>query len=167
MATKLNNCIVAKAPHKTDASGPSIFLAGSIEMGKAGPWQAELTETLSDLPIVVFNPRREDWNSEWKQTESFGPFNEQVKWEMDHLDQADVIALYFQENTLSPISLLELGLHAKDDPNKLVVCCPDKFWRSGNVQIVCSRYNIERCQTLDELAVLARKRLNTFLQASK
>jgi hypothetical protein len=163
MATQLNKCTVVKAPHVTDATGPTIFLAGSIEMGKAGPWQAELTETLSDLPIVVYNPRREDWNSEWTQTESFGPFNQQVKWEMDHLDKADIIALYFQENTLSPISLLELGLHAKDSPSKLIVCCPDKFWRSGNVHIVCTKYKLELCKTLDELAVLVRQRVNTLL----
>jgi len=61
-------------------------------------------------------------------------FKEQVDWEMDLLDEADVIALYLQLDTMSPISLLELGLHAKD--GKLVVCCPEAFWRRGNVQIV-------------------------------
>jgi hypothetical protein len=141
-------------------------LAGSIEMGKAGPWQAELTKALDDLEIVVFNPRRSDWNSEWKQQESFGPFNQQVIWEMDHLDKADVIALYFQPGTQSPISLLELGLHAREKPSKLVVCCPEAFWRSGNVNVVCTRYGIERCETYDELVTLVRARLEKKLAAA-
>jgi hypothetical protein len=55
-------------------------------------------------------------------------FKKQVDWEMDHLNKADIIALYFQPRTLGPISLLELGMHAKDlsydsTSRKLVVCC--------------------------------------------
>lgn len=55
-------------------------------------------------------------------------------------DAADIIAVYFDPNTLSPITLLELGLHAAS--GKLIVCCPDGFWRKGNVRIVCERFNI-------------------------
>jgi hypothetical protein len=56
------------------------------------------------------------------------------------MDEADVIVLWFDPKTKSPISLLELGLHAQDE--KMVVYCPEGFWRKGNVDIVCERHGI-------------------------
>ncbi|KAF2177334.1 hypothetical protein K469DRAFT_809236 [Zopfia rhizophila CBS 207.26] len=52
-------------------------------------------------------------------------------WELDYPDEADIIALYFQANTISPISLLELGAYSKS--RKIVVCCPEGFRRRGNI----------------------------------
>jgi hypothetical protein len=63
------------------------------------------------------------------------------------LDLCDVIFMYFSPETKSPISLLELGLYANS--KKMIVCCPDEFWRKGNVDIVCSRYGIPVYNTLD------------------
>lgn len=125
-----------------------IFLAGSIEMGKAEDWQAMIPELFEDRQnLVFFNPRRDDWDSSWEQRESNPQFNEQVNWEMDKLDESDIIFMYFSPETKSPISLLELGLHAESD--KMIVCCPDNFWRKGNVDIVCSRFNIPVYNTME------------------
>ncbi|KAF2674853.1 hypothetical protein BT63DRAFT_408995 [Microthyrium microscopicum] len=155
-----------KAPHKVELNQPSVFLAGSIEMGKAILWQDSMSEQLQDLPVTVLNPRREDWNSEWKQTEDFGPFKQQVDWEMDYLNDCDVIALYFQVGTMSPISLLELGLHAAS--GKVVVCCPTGFWRKGNVDIVCSRYGLNKpFETIEELIAETRSRLAKACEAKE
>ena len=55
-----------------------VFLAGSIDMGKAEDWQPFVTERLSDLPISIFNPRRDDWDSTWVQDISNKQFAEQV-----------------------------------------------------------------------------------------
>ncbi len=60
--------------------------------------------------------------------------------ELDALDAADIIFMYFSPNTKSPISLLELGLYA--NTKKMLVCCPDGFWRKGNVEVVCERFDI-------------------------
>ena len=49
-------------------------------------------------------------------------FSQQVNWELDALEVADWIVVYFDPDTQSPISMLELGLHAKSD--KVIVCCP-------------------------------------------
>lgn len=57
--------------------------------------------------------------------------------------------MYLDPNTKSPISLLELGLHANS--KKLWVVCPDGFWRKGNVEVVCSLYDIPLFNSLDEL----------------
>lgn len=125
-----------------------VFLAGSIEMGVAEDWQSTIPELFKDRQNLLFlNPRRNDWDSSWKQVESNPQFSEQVNWEMDMLDSCNLIFMYFSPDTKSPISLLEFGLHA--DSEKMIVCCPDSFWRKGNVDIVCSRFNIPVYNTLD------------------
>lgn len=125
-----------------------IFLAGSIEMGKAEDWQAAIPELFKDRnDLTFFNPRRDDWDSSWEQKESNPQFNYQVNWELDHLDKADIIFMYFSPETKSPISLLELGLYANLE--KMIVCCPDSFYRKGNVDIVCSRFNIPVYNTME------------------
>lgn len=131
-----------------DPSRKSVFLAGSIEMGVAENWQQKLEKILSEQNVNVFNPRRDDWDSTWNQRESNQEFNYQVNWEINHLLEADVVFMYFAGNTKSPITLLELGLLARS--KKLVIFCPDEFWRKGNVEIVSSRYNIPIFDDLDE-----------------
>lgn len=52
-----------------------------------------------------------------------------------------VIAMWFAPETKAPITLLELGLFARS--GKVIVGCPDGFWRKGNVEIVCARFGCE------------------------
>ena len=68
-----------------------------------------------------------------------------MEWELDGLERADVIAMWFAPDTRAPITLLELGLHARR--KKVVVGCPDGFWRRGNVEIVCARFGIPLVST--------------------
>lgn len=156
--------VIAKPPMRpSDAvckSHKSIFLGGSIEMGKAEDWQTKLTNDLKKLnagKVVVFNPRRDDWDSSWKQEIGNKQFNEQVTWELDYLDKADIVVLYFDPKTKSPITLMELGLHAND--KNVVVCCPEGFFRKGNVDIVCKRFGIKLTETYDELLEYLTKEL--------
>ena len=125
----------------------SIFLAGSIEMGVAENWQEKLCNLLS-LNYNIFNPRRGDWDSSWKQEFTNPQFSQQVNWELDALEKADLIIMYFDPTTKSPISLLELGLYTSS--KKIHVICPQGFWRKGNVDIVCNRYNIPLSESLDD-----------------
>jgi len=129
----------------------TVFLAGSIEMGAAENWQQKVEDYFSNnsIPMILLNPRRDDWDSSWVQEHENPQFYQQVNWELNALDSADVILMYFSPETKSPISLLELGLHAQSE--KLVVCCPDGFWRKGNVDIVCARYGIPLYEDLDLL----------------
>jgi len=141
---------------------PSVFLAGSIEQGQASNWQLQLINYLSKSidTINIFNPRRKDWDSTWVQSIDNQQFREQVEWELDGMDLADVICLYFDPATSAPISLLELGLHAG---HKLIVCCPKGYWRKGNVDIVCARYNVPTVDTLLELAEAVTIRLKRIV----
>ena len=127
----------------------SVFLAGSIEMGSAEDWQKSLGEWLSEKNYNVFNPRRTDWDSSWIQSYENPQFSQQVKWELNSLDKADWIVLYLDPKNKAPISLMELGLQAGS--KKLLVVCPDGFWRKGNVEVVCSIYDIPLFNSLDDL----------------
>ena len=129
-----------------------VFLAGSIEMGKAEQWQERIVATLSAAgsgDLVILNPRRDDWDDSWEQRADDPRFAEQVGWELDMLDAADVVVMYFAPGTKSPVSLLELGLCARS--GKLKVCCPEGFWRRGNVEMVCRRHRVPLFETLDDL----------------
>ncbi|AWK03379.1 hypothetical protein HYN56_03720 [Flavobacterium crocinum] len=126
----------------------TIFLAGSIEMDKAINWQLHCEEQLQDK-YIIFNPRRKEWDSSWSQTIENPNFKEQVNWELNALEKADIIIMYFVANTMSPISLLEFGLYAQSKKMKVVV--EEDFWRKGNIDIVCERYGVEQFKTLDEL----------------
>ena len=67
--------IVIKAPEKIPVSDtPKIFLAGSIEMGLAHPWQEEITDQLKDYDVVLINPRRDIWDNSWKQEKEHPEF---------------------------------------------------------------------------------------------
>jgi hypothetical protein len=129
----------------------SIFLAGSIEMGLAEDWQSMIEKELDDHNVTIYNPRRDSWDSSWVQSIHNEEFREQVEWELDHLDKSDVIVMYFDENTKSPISLLELGLYASS--GKMIVYCPEGFWRKGNVDIVAQRYDITQVNSFNELLI--------------
>lgn len=127
----------------------SVFLAGSIEMGTAKEWQTELTTILKDsFCQCIFNPRRDSWDNSWEQSINNSQFNTQVNWELTAQDMAEHIFMHFLPNSKSPISLLELGLYAAS--KKMIVCCPTGFWRKGNVEVVCYRYNIPLYEDFDE-----------------
>ena len=132
----------------------TVFLAGSIEMGSAGDWQSDVSRSLQSDDLVVLNPRRDEWDSTW-DTISNPQFREQVEWELAAQELATTIAMYFAPSTKSPITLLELGLFARSA--KMVVCCPDGFWRKGNVEIVCNRYDVPMVDTLDDLVAAIRR----------
>jgi len=138
-----------KAPQNYESEPrPWIFLAGSIEMGKAEDWQESVGQVLSGHQGTLLNPRRDDWDSSWVQSIDNANFREQVEWELSGLERADKVILYLSPGTKSPISLLELGLFIEKD---LWVCCPDGFWRKGNVEIVCARHGKKLYESLGGL----------------
>lgn len=128
----------------------AVFLAGSIDLGKSVDWQAELALSLADCPGTLLNPRRPHWDSTWLAEAAFPPFREQVQWELDAMEAAGLIAFYFAPQSQAPVTLLELGLAARE--GKAVVCCPPGYWRKGNVDVVCEHYSIPTVSTLEDLS---------------
>lgn len=160
--------IELKAPENRDGiSGPLIFLAGSIEMGTAELWQDKVSKALQEYEGTILNPRRDDWDSSWEQTIENENFKEQVEWELSSLDMSNIIFFYFDPNTKSPISLMELGKYI-DENKKLFIVCPDGFWRKGNVEVICNKYNEELYNDIDSAIkdlidyIVNKTKLTTF-----
>lgn len=146
-------------PVSSDLSLRRVFLAGSIDQGEAPDWQRSLAMALTDVPrLLILDPRRDEWDASWRQSIDEPRFRGQVEWELDGLEAADVIAFYFAPGTKAPVTMLELGLHARS--GRAVVCCPEGFWRRGNVDIVCARFGVEQVRDLDALADAVRRRLD-------
>jgi len=142
---------VFKAPHRDETERPlNIFLAGSIEMGVAEDWQTRITKKLSKYNVNIFNPRRDDWDSSWEQDPTPGTqFYEQVEWEWDHIKEADLVLFYFDVETKSPITLMELG-YALGIGKDVLVCCGKDFHRYGNVAMVMRLEDEEENLFIDE-----------------
>ncbi len=153
--------MIIKPPHTLSAIDNkfAVFLAGSIEMGKAENWQEKIERGLSNLEhICILNPRRDGWDASWKQEKDNPQFREQVEWELEGLEKSSLIVFYFAPETMSPVSMLELGLFART--GKVIVCCPEGFWRKGNIDIVCEQYHIDQVNTIEELIEKIKYRSN-------
>ncbi len=124
-----------------ESEGPTLFIAGSIEMGTASRWQDEVIQHLADHQGVLLNPRRKEWDSTWEQTIENPHFKEQVVWELQGIEQSDYVAFYFDPATKSPITLFELGL-AIGLGKQIHLACPHGFWRKGNVDVIASRNSL-------------------------
>lgn len=146
------------APSPVDGPRPWVFLAGSTSGTE--PWRRRVAVQLADETGTLLDPTRDDWDASWEESESDPRFSEQVGWELDGIERADVIVLYFSPGTRSPISLLELGLVVHEAT--VVVCCPEGFWKKGNVDVVCSRYHVERACDLDALVASVRAECRRF-----
>lgn len=125
----------------------AVFLAGTTT---APEWRDGLIASLSQQPITIINPLRRDWDSTWREDEAFGPFREQVQWELDMQEKSSLVVVYFGPGTDAPISLLELGLCAR--LSKALVVCHPGYRKRGNVQIICRRFDIRLMDSLHGLA---------------
>jgi hypothetical protein len=139
---------------KRNTNLPSIFLAGTIDMGNSVDWQEttiDLINSFRPARYNIFNPRRKDWDSSWEQSYENPYFYQQVSWELNAIDEADYVLVYFASDSQSPITLLELGILTAR-PEKVSVVCEDGFWRNGNVEIVCDLYSIQMYPSIKDWA---------------
>lgn len=139
---------IVKAPGQYDIRGKFvIFLAGTIDMGKGEDWQKQVGDFFSGFPdwLLILDPRRDDWDETWEQDIDNPEFRQQVEWELVSQESSDLVMFVFATNeenaekAEAPITLMELGLFKDKD---CVVCCPQGYYRKGNVDIVCKRYGI-------------------------
>jgi len=146
---------VVTAPDKAPKIGllddvVKVFLAGSIEQGQARDWQREVIDSFQGSPLAMFfNPRRAVWDDSWSQDPSNQKLVEQIRWELHHISEADVVFFYFQAGTMSPISLLELGIVLAKGPRPIVVC-EEGFWREANVVETCSFFGVRTLKNLSK-----------------
>lgn len=145
---KGSNILLIMAPEETDKrEGKTFFLAGTIDSGNSPNWQKQLYERLSkdkDLAgrLTIFNPRRDEWPDDGSDE-----VIRQIKWEHKHMDEADTIIMNIIGESKSPISLMEIGMYSQS--GKLIVFCPEDFYRFDNVKVVCEKYDIPLHTTND------------------
>lgn len=65
--------------------------------------------------------------------------------------------MYFSLQSQSPASLLELGLYSRS--GKLMVVCPDGYWRKGNVDNVCEKYGVKMFENIEMLIEALRREM--------
>jgi hypothetical protein len=148
MAIEIKSPMVWDSEHKDNRF--TIFLAGSIDQGAAFDWQKYLIDALKDYNVILFNPRRDKWDSTWKQTVDNENFVEQVKWEQYYLTLADYRIFVMLDGSMSPITLLELGQFIKKPG---VIFCGKDFYRRGNIEITAKLNNMKVIDTLDQLII--------------
>jgi hypothetical protein len=147
-------------PVLKDNTNTTVFLAGSIEMGNCEDWQTRVIKHFQWNHIDFYNPRRADWDSSWTQSLNNPNFFEQVSWELDMLLQSNFIYMYIDPSTQSPISLLELGMFARS--GKIIVCCPDGFYRKGNVDVVCQKFNVPLFTDFDTSLIALQNKIRDY-----
>lgn len=131
-----------------NSSLTSVFLGGTIDNGNSEDWQDKVCQKLIDFDINIYNPRRNKWEGSWEQSIENIDLKNQIMWELDALDKSDFIIMNLLGDSKSPISLLELGMYAKS--GKLIISCPKEFYRYGNIQVVCQKYNIPLFDNIDD-----------------
>lgn len=111
-----------------EADNDCLFLAGTIEMGNSPDWQADVIEIVKDYDIIVFNPRRV------LPPEGTEDIIKQINWELSGLHKSNTVYMHLCANTISPISLLELGLlQGTQSTTKVIVYCDPEYLRMLNV----------------------------------
>lgn len=103
--------VVSPDTYITKPKDVICFLAGGIS--NCPDWQKEVIERLKLMEkdganlehLVLFNPRRENFSI-------YDPnvTNEQIAWEFNHLEIADIFSMYFcNAHSDQPICMYELG----------------------------------------------------------
>lgn len=159
--------IEIKSPgHIPPSPSYRVFMAGSIEMGSAENWQLEVSTGLANENILLLNPRRDDWDPLWEQSITHPEFFQQVDWELFNIENSNIVIFYFDPATKSPITLMELGFMLGRNPKSIVVCCPNGFWRKGNVDIMCARHRMPVYTTITALLTATRMKIHATVNGN-
>jgi hypothetical protein len=131
-------------------AGPSLFLAGGITA--CHDWQADVVRRLSDLPLLVLNPRRARFPMDDPAAATV-----QIEWEHRHLRWATAVLFWFPCETLCPITLYELGAWSMTAKPLFVGTHPDYGRRRDvEVQTRLARPEVEVVGSLEALAAQVR-----------
>lgn len=161
-------CEVLRSPDKGDLSNGkvSIFLGGTIELGKARDWQSELIQWFNTRDcadhILLINPRRAEWNADWPINDpEFPQLKEQINWELAHQDEADLVVYFLADKTMSPITLLEIGTFSDKKP---IICAEPDYLRRANVRLTSEYAGWDYCEDWNEWLDRIERRIKRQLE---
>lgn len=120
--------IYVECPDTTHERNLSLFLAGGISGCR--DWQSEIVSKLYPLDIILYNPRRKNFDISNKNITV-----EQITWEEEKLRQADIIAFYFCRETSCPITLYELGVANATRYKPVIIGMDPDYSRREDVEI--------------------------------
>ena len=110
---KINMFVITAPDNIAKASRPFVFLGGCTQsrlcgITKCPEWQDEIIRLLLYIDKgTLFNPCRKN-----STIDAHEPTLEQVQWEFNALEQADIFSMWFcNANSDQPICMYELGRH--------------------------------------------------------
>lgn len=120
-----------------------IFLAGSMAAKSEINWRQTVVDELQESYHFLdpTNPNHD--------TLEDLEMRKHIKWELDELKKADYIIMNFLPDSLSPISMVELGMYIAT--NKLIVVCPKEFYKWRYIDTLCKEYNTPIFNQLEEV----------------
>jgi len=137
----------------------SIFLVGGIT--GCPDWQTQVREELQSLPIMLFNPRRENF-----PIDDPDAAEEQIRWEYRYLCLANGVLFWFPCETLCPITLYELGTLSAGPKCIFVGVHPDYARRQDiEIQTQIRRPDVRIVYSLEGLLDQVRARVDTIDRA--
>ena len=137
-----------EVPEKQETGLTKLFLAGSIT--GAPDWQKIIISKVKDFDIAIYNPRRRNFSNNIS-----GLDVEQISWEHEYLEKADVVSFWFCKETLSPITLFELGTYSKISKPIVIGMDPEYLRRRDiEIQIGLVRPDVKIVYKLDDLVPL-------------
>lgn len=124
-----------------------LFLAGGIT--NCPNWQKRLVRILDHIPIVIFNPRRENF-----PIHDPNASKEQITWEFERFRESDMISFWFSRGSLNPIVLFELGKWLVQTKKEIFIGIDPKYKRRQDVEIQTKleRSDIDIVYSLEDLA---------------
>lgn len=144
-----------------------VFLAGTIEMGNSPDWQAKAIRRLQDLDVCIYNPRRVVAPDE-------ALIADQINWELNSIAKCEFIFMHLAANTISPISLYELGLLQGNNrvgqrSKHIVIACDPQYTRVANVKVTLAHEyfkspDIYFTHSFEGGLIEMRKRIKSCLQ---
>ncbi len=105
-----------------------IFLAGGIT--NCPDWQQDLVKLLDIPQLVILNPRRKNF-----PIGNPSVAIEQITWEFNSFQKADLISFWFSRGSLNPIVLFELGKWLVQNEKKIFIGIDTEYQRRQDVEI--------------------------------
>jgi hypothetical protein len=131
----------------------TVFLAGNMSK----PWRKEVIKALENLPITIFDPTVEDWETKiGEESIDNEKWVAQTDWENNGLAYADLKAFYFSEGSAAPASMLELGCYKAKGSKQTIVCAEDGYEKASYVKYIARRFDLIEAKSLKELIELIK-----------
>lgn len=140
---------------KLDRNKQIIFLAGGMKK----PWREELVDKVKEmnLDVIILDPTT-DWKEMGEETVENEKYVEQTNWEHDGLQRADIHIFHFDDTSLSPITLFELGMFVDRDS---IIYLEEDYEKKSYVDYIALRFGVPIVKSLKELAGLLSIRFHS------